>query len=364
MKRIKIKTLSKNYDVLINSGNFSNLKKELLLRNFSKRIYLLIDKNVDRHWGTAIRKLIGSFSEKLYIHIFNPEEKRKNINSLTKIYSELTANGFGRDTVLISVGGGITGDLGGFAASTFMRGVQLVQIPTTILASVDSSIGGKTGVNFFSYKNLIGTFYQPDLVFIQPAIFSTLPQTEIKCGAGEIIKYAVLSGNDFFSFVYKNFDRLLNLDTRILNKILENCINIKAKIVETDEREKELRKVLNLGHTFAHAFETVSNFKLKHGEAVAVGITAAAILSEKLKIIEPKSFLKIVSLSSKMKVNSRLLKVKPDRMIKALQMDKKKQSGKVEFVLPIGIGEIALGIAAPMDKVISSINESISLFQK
>jgi len=364
MKKIKIETASKSYDVLINTGDFSNLAREFHIRHLSKRVYVLIDKNVDNYWGIVIKKLLGSFSEKLYIRIFNPDEKRKNLSSLTKIYADLINNGFGRDTLFISIGGGITGDLGAFAASTYMRGIQLVHIPTTILAAVDSSVGGKTGINFSDYKNLVGTFYQPDLVFVQPAFFSTLPKAEIKSGVGEIIKYAVLSNKVFFTFIDRNFDKLLNLDKRTIHKIVENCIKFKARVVESDEREKELRKILNLGHTFAHAFETISNFKLKHGEAVNIGITTAAILSEKLKIIEPKSFLKIIALSSKMRVNSRLLKVNPDKMIKALNADKKKQSGKIEFVLPLGIGEIAIGITAPMDKVITSINESIVLFQK
>lgn len=364
MEKIRVKTAVKNYDVIINDKEFSKLNDELKNRKLSKRVFVLIDKNVDNRWGNAIRKQIIMWSEKLHFHIYNPDERRKNEKSLTKIYSTLLNKGFGRDTLFITIGGGITGDLGGFAAATYMRGIQLVHVPTTILAAVDSSIGGKTGINFSGYKNIVGSFYQPDLVFIHPDFFRTLPKPEIKCGMGEIVKYAVLSDKKTFSFIDKNFSRLLTLDKKILFTAIKNCVEFKAKVVESDERELELRKILNLGHTFAHAYETVSKFKLKHGEAVTCGIATAAILSEKLKMIEPKSFLKIISLCSKLKINSRLLVVQQEKMMNALNMDKKKESGVLKFILPVNIGETAVGVEAPIDLVLASIDESILLYKK
>ncbi len=191
-----------------------------------------------------------------------------------------------RNSLIISVGGGITGDISSFAASIFMRGVDYVHIPTTLLSMVDSSIGGKTSINFNSGKNLIGTFYQPKAVFIDVMFLSTLPIKEIKSGVGEIVKYSFLHGNKNRSLFNKSINKILSKDFSNIEKIIHECIKIKAAVVENDEREvKGIRKILNLGHTFAHGLESASDFKISHGEAVFLGIISSLFYSYRAKLI-------------------------------------------------------------------------------
>ena len=256
-KIIKVKTKSKNYEVHIGTNLISKL------RNILKKNKILFSKClivIDRKIPKKFRKLLlGNLkNQKIYTLNFSANEKNKSNLSIDKIHNVLFKNNFYREDCIISFGGGITGDVVGYAASTFKRGIKFINIPSTLLAQVDSSIGGKTGINNKFGKNLVGSFYQPDLVISDINLLHTLPKREILCGYAEILKSSLIDSKKNFVFLDKNFNNILNLKGNfIINAILNSCL-LKKKIIEKDEKEKNLRKSLNLGHTFAHAYEALS----------------------------------------------------------------------------------------------------------
>ena len=259
-------------------------------------MFFIIDTHVLDLHRTTIDHFVNNYKDKIYLHRFDSNESNKGIKSLEIIYSNLITHGFGRDTVIIAFGGGITGDIAGFAASTYARGVQFIQIPTTLLAAVDSSVGGKTGINFGETKNIIGAFYQPDFVLIDTNFLKTLPKEEIICGAGEIIRYAFLSDEIFFKYIERNFSLLMQINDSITTKIIDTCIRFKGDVVAKDEKEQGLRKILNLGHTFAHGIEIEQKYKIKHGQAVIIGLVCALELSKSIGLIGNKLFKKYIQL--------------------------------------------------------------------
>ena len=239
-----------------------------------------------RFHSLLIRKTFALLDCKVSTYTFSANEKNKSLAQTEKIYKFLTDNAFDRNSIIVALGGGITGDIAGYVASTYMRGIRFIQIPTTLLSMVDSSVGGKTGVNFNHKKNMIGTFYQPDFVAIYPEFLSTLPKRELHSGAGEIFKYAFLADIKNYNLLKNNLSKLFSNKLFDIENTIQSCLKIKANVVENDEKEiTGLRKILNLGHTFAHAFEVESNYKLKHGEAVIGGIFCALFLSEILGYI-------------------------------------------------------------------------------
>ena len=271
-------------------------------------------------------------------------EKNKNLQTVNKILKILLTKNFSRKDCLITIGGGITGDVGGFAASLFKRGLQFVNIPTTLLSQVDSSVGGKTGVNTKYGKNLIGSFYQPNLVISDTNFLKTLPYREIICGYAEILKHALIANKKFFKYLDKNFLRILNLHTPFLeNAIYESC-KIKKNVVQKDEKEQDLRKILNFGHTFAHAFEATLGYskKLNHGEAVLLGMYIALSFSNKNKILKNNEYSLIVnhfeksSLPSNIKKN--FSKKDVNKILLFMQKDKKNISKKINLILLKNIG--------------------------
>ena len=262
----------------------------------------------------------------------------------------LLKNNFQRNDCLISIGGGITGDVSGFASSIFKRGMKFVNVPTTLLAQVDSSIGGKTGVNTSHGKNLIGSFYQPNLVVSDTDFLKTLPKREIICGYAEILKHALILNKSFFSFLDKNASKILKMKSPFIEKsILESC-KIKKKIVELDENEKNLRKILNFGHTFAHAYEATLNFskKLNHGEAVLLGILSATSFSLKIKLLSKKDYFMIKSHFTKNhlinNLNNYFSKKDLQKLLLFMKKDKKNTNNLINLILLKKIGNIKLNL--------------------
>ncbi len=283
--KILINTSDGKYPILI--GNNLSLKLGNLLKKnniLSTKILLVIDTKVPRK---IVQKIKNKLKKKIFLIYINSNEKNKSQNTVDKIINILLKNNFNRNDCLISIGGGIIGDLSAFAASIFKRGLFYVNIPTTLLAQVDSSIGGKTGINSKYGKNLIGSFYQPKFVISDISFLKSLPKREILCGYAEIFKHSLISDKVFFSFLDKNIKKILDLKSSYIKKaIYKSCI-IKKNIVEKDFKEKNLRKVLNFGHTFGHAYEASLKYssKLNHGEAVILGISSAAKFSQYNNII-------------------------------------------------------------------------------
>lgn len=362
MKKIEINVPEHPYNVYLGKGNFSKIKSLLKKENISGDILLIIDSNVNKYYNQLITSSFNGYQGKvknIYIH---SSEKNKSYSTLQKIHNYLIKHNFGRDSIIVAIGGGIIGDIAGFAASTYMRGIKFVQIPTTLLASVDSSVGGKTGINFINTKNVIGSFYQPRLVLIDSNFFDTLPNEERLCGLGEIIKYAYLTNNRFFSYVEKNSEKILSNHYNIIAKVISESINFKGSVVEADEKESGIRKVLNLGHTFAHAFEVEQKHKIKHGQAVIVGIACALQLSKELELLSNSKFEVFLTLVTKFNADITLGKVDINQIYKIMQRDKKNRKNEIMFVLIKDIGEILTDISVGKQLVQKSISTALDHF--
>jgi 3-dehydroquinate synthase len=274
------------------------------------------------------------------IHKFDDAEAEKKLRSVEAIAQSLVERGADRYAVVIAVGGGVVGDVAGFAAASYLRGVALVQLPTTLVAQTDSAIGGKTGVNLPEGKNLVGAFYPPRLVVADTKALTTLPEREFCGGLAEVIKYGVIADAKLFGFLEKNFDKLLARDARALEYVIARSVEIKADVVGKDERESGLREILNFGHTFGHALESATGYrKYQHGEAVAWGMMAAALYGHEIRITPATDASRIISLVRRMGKLPPWPKVPAKRLIQLMGADKKARNGKLRFVLTPGIGK-------------------------
>ena len=341
--KLKINTKTQTYPIIIGSNlvsNISNIAKNNSL-NF-KKCLLVIDKNISSKIITKVKKSL--IKKNLTMYFFKANEKNKSQNSVNKILEILLSKNFSREDCLVSVGGGITGDISGFAASLFKRGLKFINIPTTLLSQVDSSIGGKTGINTRYGKNLIGSFYQPNLVISDIEFLKTLPKRELICGYGEILKHSLIANKKFFNFLDKNSSKIFKLSSSHIKKAIFESCKIKKQVVEKDEKEKGLRKILNFGHTFAHAFEATLGYsnKLNHGEAVILGIKTALNFSLKNKIINKKEYSLIVNHIIKSHLPSDINKFFEakdlNKILSFMLKDKKNNSDKISLVLLKKIG--------------------------
>ncbi|MCI5141273.1 MAG: 3-dehydroquinate synthase, partial [Candidatus Electrothrix sp. ATG1] len=270
-------------------------------------------------------------------------EENKNMATVAALASQLAQQGFDRGDALIALGGGVTGDITGFLAAAYMRGIPFVQVPTTLLSQVDSSVGGKTGVDLPEGKNLVGVFYQPKVVYIDIDVLHTLPSDELRGGLAEVIKYGVIHDAAFFSFLEEHRDAVLALQQDILSRLIARCCEIKAWVVEQDEREGGLRRILNFGHTIGHAVEATSDFQLIHGKAVAIGMCAAADLAVRTGCLAVQDASRIRELIKQYELPVSI-PVELDRQLmkKYLLHDKKTIAGRVFYVLPEGIGKVVI----------------------
>lgn len=364
MKKIKLKLSKNSYNIFIGKYNYSQIIEEIKTANLNKNILIVIDENVDIYWGNYIKEPFINYGHKINYYILKSGEKSKSYKELNKIYSYLLDNNFGRDALIIAIGGGVTGDLTGYAASTFMRGVQLIHVPTTLLAAVDSSIGGKTGINFNGNKNMIGTFHQPNFVLIDINFLSSLPKKEITSGIGEIIKYAFLSTPDFFNYVINNIEKVYDNNNKVISELIIKSVLIKSAVVSQDERESGLRKILNLGHTFAHAIESDLNFKIKHGEAVTAGIISTLYLSNKIGILKKNRMRDYLSLPLKIRLPQSLSSLNEKNMVNIMHLDKKSRDGMINFVLLSEIGNILVDVKASKNDILNSILNLKEAFNK
>jgi 3-dehydroquinate synthase len=341
--KLQIKIQNQKYPIIIGNNILNKLKKFLKenLINFTQCL-VVADKNVPKK---LLNKILSSLPKKeTTLCYFNANEKNKNQKSVDKILSILLSKSFNRNDCLISIGGGITGDISGFAASIFKRGLKFINIPTTLLSQVDSSIGGKTGINTRFGKNLVGAFYQPSLVVSETDFLKSLPKRELVCGYGEILKHALIADKKFFTFLSKNGSKILSLKSSLIEKaIVKSCL-IKKKIVEADEKEMSIRKILNFGHTFAHAYEATLGYskKLNHGEAVILGLKTAAKFSLLNKILSIKDFKLIECHLDQLRlprdISKFFVKKNLSKILFFMKKDKKNNTKKINLVLLKKIG--------------------------
>ncbi len=345
MKPIKlnIKTKLDKYSIIIGS----NIVKDtsIYLNKYSinfQKCLLIIDKKVPKK---IISKIFTSLKKKeTYKFFFDSSEKNKNFKNVNKILKFLLNKNFSRQDCIITIGGGITGDIGGFAASLYKRGLNFVNIPTTLLSQVDSSIGGKTGINTKEGKNLVGSFYQPKIVITDTEFLKSLPKREIVCGYGEILKHSLILNKNFYRYLDLNSSSILNLKSPFIEKAIFESCKIKKIIVEKDETEKGIRKILNFGHTFAHAFEATLGYskKLNHGEAVILGIITALNFSQNIKLIKVKEYRRIIDHVHKLKlpinIKNYFFPKDLNKILNFMMNDKKNISKKINLILLKKIG--------------------------
>tara|TARA_Y100000741_G_scaffold292632_1_gene232890 strand:- start:609 stop:1715 length:1107 start_codon:yes stop_codon:yes gene_type:complete len=341
--KLNVKTSSHKYSIIIGKNLCSKITQLLKTNKINyKKIFIIIDRNVPKSFVSALKKSLSK--KKKIIYYFNASEKNKNMSSVNKILQKLLNKNFSREDCLISVGGGITGDVAGFVASLFKRGIKFINLPTTLLSQVDSSIGGKTGVNTKFGKNLIGSFYQPNLVISDINFLKTLPKRELICGYGEILKHSLIGDKKFYNFLNKNIKSILKLSPLLIKKAIYESCKIKKRVVEKDENEKGLRKILNFGHTFAHAYEATLNYnkKLNHGEAVILGMNTALNFSYQENMIKKKEFQSILdhinTLSLPISINNFFSPKDLKKILSYMTKDKKNNSNKISLVLLKRIG--------------------------
>ena len=335
--KLTIETKTQKYPIVIGTNLTLNILKIIEGNSiYFKKCLLVVDKNVPKKKLFNIKKSLQN--KNLRTFVFNAKEINKNQNTINKILNILLEENFSRDDCLISIGGGITGDISGFAASLFKRGLKFINVPTTLLAQVDSSIGGKTGINTSHGKNLIGSFYQPLLVISDTQFLKSLPRRELICGYGEILKHSLIADKKFFNFLNKNIRNIFKLSSPFIEKTIFESCKIKKKVVEKDEKEKNVRKVLNLGHTFAHAYEATIGYNkgLNHGEAVLLGIMSAVEFSRKKNILKKNDYEQIIEHLKKLNYCNlnKYFKTKDiSKIIFYMKQDKKNKDNKINLIL-------------------------------
>lgn len=328
-----------SYSIHIDENILANIGKNLFDSGFPKRVALVCNYAVDQLYGDLVRASLKEQGfEYITVHIGEGEEI-KTLETVEGICCKLLEHGFDRSTGLIALGGGITGDVCGFTAAIFMRGIPFVQIPTTLLAQVDSSVGGKTGVNHALGKNLIGSFYQPKAVFIDVKTLSTLPDREYVAGIAEVIKYGVISDSEFFDWIVASAESIKAKDTATLIHMIKQSCRSKAAVVAKDEKEGYLRAILNYGHTFGHAVESLSNYEILHGEAVGVGMAIAAAISQAKGRCSQTDVDSILSLMHTFGISTDIPPFSQSDYITQVRRDKKVRSGKIRMVLNVGVGD-------------------------
>lgn len=333
----------RSYAISIGKGVLERIGKALQSADIAKRYAVISDDRVAALYGQRLLDVLRQANITAELLIFPHGEASKHLATIGALASQLADRGFDRGDGLIALGGGVTGDITGFLASIYMRGIPFVQVPTSLLAQVDSSVGGKTGVDLPEGKNLIGTFYQPRAVFIDTDVLHTLPHYEFLGGMAEVIKYGVSIDAEFFTWLSENRAAILALDPSAIVPMIRRCCEMKAAVVEQDEREGGLRRILNFGHTIGHAVEAASGYQLIHGFAVAIGMRAVADLAVRGGIAEPSVTEKIVRL---LEAYNLPIAIPPgqDRatLRRYLNTDKKTRGGRVFFVLPERIGKVRI----------------------
>lgn len=358
MEKLRVELLERSYDIAIGSGCLGGLGEAVAsLGDVSPRVVLVSNPTVHGLYGEAVEKTLKAAGFDVATVIVPDGEEYKGLTWIEKIYTGMLEHSLDRQSVVVALGGGVIGDMAGFAAATYMRGIRFVQVPTTLLAQVDSSVGGKTGVNHPLGKNMVGAFWQPSLVWMDMEVLQTLPEREFCAGMSEVIKYGVIWDREFFDFLVNARKDIMELKPDALWRVLYRSCGIKAEVVSKDEREGGLRAILNCGHTMGHAIETLTGYTAYlHGEAVAMGIYLEAELAAKLGIMKEsteglKDLIKDYGLPVALPGG-----LKAEDMIDAMAIDKKTVRGQLRFVLPEAIGKVRLNEPVSPEDIASFIN--------
>lgn len=345
------------YDIVF-SQSFDDLLPELELLNIGeRRVCIITDSNVEKLYGHELKNLLSDKCKKVVLYTFPAGEENKNLDTVKKVYECLILEQFDRKDLLIALGGGVVGDLTGFVAATYLRGVDFVQIPTTLLAQADSSIGGKTGVDFDGYKNMVGAFNMPKLVYMNLSTLTTLEGRQFFSGFAEIMKHGLIKDSEYYVWLIENMYEICerNLDT-LQEMVMRSCM-VKKLVVEKDPTEKGDRALLNFGHTIGHAIEKAKNFELYHGECVALGAVAAAYISWKKDMISMEEYYEIRDMFVPFYLPITVDGIKPEEIVALTKSDKKMQAGKIKFVLLKCIGKAVIDDTVTDEEMLAAVKE-------
>ena len=357
MIEIPVSLRARAYRIAVGVGARADVGAQLAKLSVGRRVVLVSDAAVLRLHGDPVRQGLVAAGFDVTEVLLPEGEQAKTLDVLRGVWDRLLEAGCDRTSTVVALGGGAVGDLAGFAAATYMRGINFVQVPTTLLAQVDASIGGKTAIDHPRAKNLIGAFYQPRLVMVDPAALSTLSEREFRSGLAEVIKHGIVLDAAYFADLERDLPALLSRDVMVLERIVAGSCRIKAAVVERDEQEAELRHVLNYGHTIGHALEAATGFgRFTHGEAVSLGIVGEARLAEGLGIAKPSTTSRQVELLRAAGLPVTGLGVAPAAIIEALGRDKKSRDGRVPFVLAPEIGSFRLVFDVPREAVRATLD--------
>ena len=326
------------YNIMIESGFEALSKAAEKVTDGGRKICIVTDDTVGPLYADAVREMLSAAFSTVSVYTIKSGEEFKTLDTVRGLYEHLILNRFDRKDMLAALGGGVCGDLTGFAAATYLRGIDFIQIPTTLLSQVDSSIGGKTGVDFDSYKNMVGAFHMPRLVYMNLSVLDSLPERQFASGMAEIIKHGLIKNREYFYRLLDNRERIRRMDREALSFMIEESCRVKRDVVERDPTEKGERALLNFGHTLGHAIEKLMNFTLYHGECVALGAVAASYISHRRGLISSDELDDIMKGFESFGLPVKYVLPDKDDIIRTVKSDKKMDAGKVRFVLLSGIG--------------------------
>lgn len=354
MEKLYVNLGENSYDIKFAAdfGGFAEAMKEI---NAPKKLLIVTDTNVEKLYAAEINNILSEAGYDCAVYAFEAGEEHKSMESILGICEACVENKLDRKSMIVALGGGVVGDMAGFAAAIYMRGIRFVQVPTTLLSQSDSSVGGKTGIDFAGSKNILGAFHQPKLVYINVGTLKTLPKEQFISGMGEVIKHGIIRDRKFFDFLCDNSEKVKKLEPETLIYMAKVNCGIKADVVEHDEKENGLRAILNFGHTIGHAVESAYDFEKTHGACVGIGMIAASYIALKRGMIEEQQ---LSAIEKAMELYGFELKVKlPDNetVWNYMQKDKKKLEGKLKFVLPTTIGEVMQTTDVTKDEVAAAL---------
>jgi 3-dehydroquinate synthase len=342
----------RSYDILIKAGGLKTLPSIIRKKWPGRRVFLVTDTNVSRLYAKDLQHAFDDVGIDSALFEVPAGEETKSIDIYYALIGALLESGIKRNSLVIALGGGVVGDLAGFAAATVLRGVEFIQVPTSLLAQVDSSVGGKVGIDHDAGKNLIGAFHQPSFVLIDPTVLRTLPVMEFRNGLAEVVKIAAALDADFFRFLERNTSRITRTNARFLARVICRAVSLKAAVVEKDERESGLRKSLNLGHTIGHAIEATSDFTMKHGEAVSIGLVAESQLAVAAGLLAVDDYLRLSRLLVQCNLPAKVPSgINEKRFFRSLSVDKKNTGSEPSFVLLRRIGVSLIGVRLPLPRI-------------
>ncbi len=354
--KLYIETKQDRYPIVLHES-FEHLTQALIEVGLpSGKICIVTDSQVDPLYGESVKKHLLDLNKQVVKYVIPAGESSKHLETVEGIYEFCLSHQFDRQSTIVALGGGVVGDIAGFVASTYMRGIGFIQVPTTLLAQNDSSVGGKVGVDFNNHKNMIGAFYQPQLVYMSTQVLSTLSKRDFASGMSEVIKHGLIRDRSFYKFLQDNVANIRDLDHEMITKMNTRSCQIKGQVVSQDEKEGSIRKILNFGHTIGHAIETLSDFQYLHGEAVSLGILAAAYISLKRKLITQEEMASIEKTLELYQLPTTLSSLLPEAIYRQLFYDKKVANDTVVFILLKGIGDCIEVNNVSKEEILNSIS--------